>query len=37
VPKQGRRTIIFVEDKHQIWKISMAKQRKNNQNMGEED
>jgi hypothetical protein len=36
VAEQGRRTIIFVEHKHQIWNISMAKQR-NNQNMGEED
>jgi hypothetical protein len=35
--EQGKRTIIFVEHKHQIWKISMAKQRRKNQNMGEED
>jgi hypothetical protein len=35
--EQRRRAIIFVEYKHQIWKISMAMQRRKNLNMGEED
>jgi hypothetical protein len=35
--EQGRITTIFVEQKHQSWKISMAKQKRKNQNMGEED
>jgi hypothetical protein len=35
--EQGRRTTIFVEQKHQIWNILMAKQRRKNQKMGEDD
>jgi hypothetical protein len=31
-----RRTTIIADQKHQIWKILMANQRKKNQNMGEE-
>jgi hypothetical protein len=35
--EQGRRTTIFVEHKHQIWKILMAAHRRNEKNMKEED
>jgi hypothetical protein len=37
MPKQGRKTTIYMEKKHQIWKISMAKHRRKEKNMGEED
>jgi hypothetical protein len=37
IVEQEKKTIIFVEHKHQIWKILMADHRRNKKNMKEED